>query len=399
MPAGPWWNNLETTFSQRPEGFELELLDKTRVTLTAALDVALRTGGALGVGALALPLGFHPLKLRQALADRDLYQTIAESGDPRIFFRQPQEHVVVQTRAPGWPHYEPDDGICQDLRFASAFEPLNPRHRKEFRRHAQNRIARARYWCHRDGPRPTIMAVHGFFADPYWLNEWFFQLPWLYRMGADVLLFTLPFHGERQTRFSPFSGHGFFAGGVTRINEAFAQAVHDFRVFVDYLCEQRGVQQVGVTGVSLGGLTAALLAAVEPRLSFAIPNVPVTTIADLVLEWQPLGTALRALLALTGYSIRDLRHVLAVSCPLTYPPLLSRDRLMIIGGVGDRLAPPKHSRLLWDHWKRCRIHWFPGSHVIHLDRGEYLKQIARFLGEIGFFEEKWQTPWKRHLRA
>jgi hypothetical protein len=57
---------------------------------------------------------------------------------------------------------------------------------------------------------------------------------------------------------------------------------------------------------------------------------------------------------------------------------------MIIGGVGDRMAPPKHSRLLWDHWDRCRIHWFPGNHLIHLDRGDYLDQMHRFLREIDF---------------
>ena len=61
---------------------------------------------------------------------------------------------------------------------------------------------------------------------------------------------------------------------------------------------------------------------------------------------------------------------------------------MIVGGVGDRLAPPKHSRLLWDHWDRCRIHWFPGSHILQLDRGNYLRQMARFLNEIGFIRRE-----------
>jgi len=56
---------------------------------------------------------------------------------------------------------------------------------------------------------------------------------------------------------------------------------------------------------------------------------------------------------------------------------------MIIGGVGDRMAPPKHSRLLWD---RCRIHWFPGNHLLHLDRGEYLEQMLRFMRELEFLD-------------
>ena len=76
-----------------------------------------------------------------------------------------------------------------------------------------------------------------------------------------------------------------------------------------------------------------------------------------------------------------------MSCPLSYPPVLPPERLMIVGGAGDRLAPPKHSRLLWDHWKRCRIYWFPGSHSIHLDRGKYLTEMARFMVQIGFLPQ------------
>jgi hypothetical protein len=82
--------------------------------------------------------------------------------------------------------------------------------------------------------------------------------------------------------------------------------------------------------------------------------------------------------------VRDARHTTAVHCPLTWQPKLPREKLMIIGGAGDRLAPPKHSRLLWDHWDRCRIHWFPGNHVIHLDQGKYLKEMASFLRQTGF---------------
>ena len=218
-------------------------------------------------------------------------------------------------------------------------------------------------------------------------NEWFFALPWFYRTRCDIILFTLPFHGPRQTRFSPFSGHGFFAGGPSRINEAVAQSVFDFRIMLDWLQRERGVDQLGVTGLSLGGFIASMLASVEDRLAFSIPNVPVVSFADLVLEWEPIGVMLRAALRTMRLELKDARRLTAVSCPLTYKPVLPSERLMIVGGVGDRLAPPKHSRLLWDHWDRCRIHWFPGSHIIHLDRGAYLIEMARFMAGLGFLKD------------
>ncbi|MGZ3424984.1 MAG: alpha/beta hydrolase family protein, partial [Polyangiales bacterium] len=224
-------------------------------------------------------------------------------------------------------------------------------------------------------------------ADLYHLNEWFFALPWLYARGCDVVCMTMPFHGRRQTRFSPFSGHGFFAGGLSRMNEAFAQAVLDVRVLMNWL-EKQGSPSIGVTGVSLGGFTSALLASVEPRLQFVIPNVPVTSIADLVLEWEPIGIAARATMKAFGQSVTDIRATLAPSSPLTWPALVPKERRFIIGGIADRLAPPKHSRLLWEHWDRCAIHWFPGSHLLHLDRGEYLTQTGRFLERVGFLKPR-----------
>ena len=388
MPKGSrWWEHLDHDFHRRPEPFQLALRDQLQVRATAASDVVIRTLGACLVGTTAMPLGYGRKKVEAALADRAFYGPMAESGDATRFFRAPPKRVHVRTKKVRFSRFRPaGDGVTHDLSFESPYIPANPREREPYLKHRSNRVAHMRHWRHADGPRPVIIAVHGFSADLALINEWFFALPWLYHMGFDVALFTLPFHGRRQTRFSPFSGHGFFAGGVNRINEAFGQAVHDFRIFVDHFEQELGASQVGVMGVSLGGFTTALLAAAEPRLKFAIPNVPVTSVADLVHEWEPIGTMVRLGLKAYGASIEDARHMLAVSCPLTYKPVIDRERLFVIGGVGDRLAPPKHSRLLWDHWDRCKIHWFPGSHLLHLDRGTYLRQVARFLRSIGFYD-------------
>ncbi len=385
-PLGPrWWDELDERFADASERFSLGARDRAAVAVGHATDVVLRTAAASLVATTALPLGFNPVTLYKSLGDRDFYGPMAESHDPTRFFKSAPRGVTITRKRARMPMFRPSDGVCEDVRFESPYEPVNPRLRKSYLANKNNRFAHARWWRHTDGPRPTIIAVHGFTADMYHLNEWFFALPWLYELGADVMLFTLPFHGARQGTMSPFSGHGFFAGGISHINEAFAQAVFDFRIFMNHLLEREGVPAVGVTGVSLGGFTSALLAAVEPRLAFSLPNVPVVSIADLVLEWEPVGTTMRAALASFGKSIKDARYMLAVSSPLTYKPVLPRERLMVIGGVADRLAPPKHSRLLWEHWGRCRLHWFPGSHIIHLDRGEYLRHTARFLRQNGFF--------------
>lgn len=384
MPLGRWWDHLTTNFHLEPEGFELDLVDQLRVRSTAAFDIGLRTFAASLVGSTALPLAFHPRAFRDGVGDAPMYQQLLDAGRGREFFVEAPEVEFRQRRASG-PAFRPEDGQVVDLTYDSPYVPFNPRVAPSYLKHKHNLRGSVRYWRH-DGPaRPTLVLIHGFVIDAYLLNQWLFQIRWFYeKLGLDVAVFTLPFHGRRQGRVSLFSGHLFFAGGFSWINEAFRQAVMDFRALLNYLRHERGVEQVGVSGISLGGYTTALLASVEPDLAFAIPNVPVVSIPDLALEWEPVGTFCRMGLAATGNSIRDIRHMMAIHCALSYEPLLRPDQLMIVGGVGDRLAPPKHARLLWDHWGRPNIHWFPGNHIIHLDQGGYLRHIARFLDRIDF---------------
>ncbi len=388
MPPGHWWEHLDRDFARQREAFDLAFSDRLQIGAAAAFDRVVRSIFATFVSSTAIPVGYNLLALRRAMRESGFYAEIAQSGDRTRFFKDPPSGVPVRVKKGRWfPRFEPKDGVCEVVRFDSPFEPVHPAQHESYLRHRDNRVAAARMIRHLDGPRPTLVAIHGFTAEGYLLNEWFFALPWFYRMGCDIVLFTLPFHGPRQTRFSPFSGHGFFAGGPSRTNEAIAQSVFDFRILLDWLQRERGVEQVGVTGLSLGGFIASMLASVENRLAFSLPNVPIISLADLVLEWQPVGTLMRAALATVRMDLADARRLTAVSCPLTYPPVLPQERLMIVAGAGDRLAPPKHSRLLWDHWERCRIHWFPGSHSLHLDRGAYLVEMARFMVERGFLPD------------
>lgn len=383
MPAQPWWDNLEPNFHKFPDDFYLDLPTQLLVDATAGVDVLLRTGMASMVAALALPMGFSPAQLKKDNANRRFYEEFAECGDPARFFQAPPAGVAVKESAAGSLAFAPEDGECRLLSFTSPFTAVNPKLRDDYAALRRNGTAWAQHWRHHDGPHPTIIVIHGFLADPYWVNSRFLALPWFYRQGYDILLYTLPHHGRRREVMAPFSGHGYFAHGVSHVNESMAHAIHDLRIFIDYLRE-RGVPKIGITGISLGGYTTALAASVVDGLDFAIPNVPVVSMADLIFQWFPASFAVKSGLRLAGISVQDARHTLAVHSPLTWRPKLPRERLMIIGGAGDRLAPPKQARLLWDHWDRCHMHWFPGNHVIHLDQGRYLKEMLAFMRGIGF---------------
>ena len=142
LPQGPWWENLENNFWARPEGFELGRWDRLRVSATAAFDVASRTLAASAIGALAMPLGFHPVNLRADFKDADLYRDLALRGDPAGFFRPPPKDVQVRREPPLGPHFRPPEGTCADISFESPFEPMNPRIAKKYVSHRGNARAR-----------------------------------------------------------------------------------------------------------------------------------------------------------------------------------------------------------------------------------------------------------------
>jgi pimeloyl-ACP methyl ester carboxylesterase len=352
------------------------------VAAAAGLDVGLRTLGAGAVAAAMLPSLLRGPELRRTLATLDLYRELASHHDATRTFLPPQgvPNVELVRREAAMTRWLP--GTVDLLRFGSTYVPRNPAARAAYSRVARNSTSWAQHWRHDDGPRPTVVVVHGFMASPYWFNKMFFSLPWWYANGYDLLLVTLPFHGRR-ARPGQYSGAGLFGGGPSRLIEALLHAVHDLRSWIDHL-ELSGVHQVGMTGLSLGGYLTSVMAAVDERLHFAIPNAPVTDLSDLTNSWAPMGPMVQTMLQREGVSMEDFSGAMAVHSPLNYPAKLDRDRLFIIAGLGDRLAPPEHAERLWEHWDRPRIHAFPGNHVLHVQRGAYLRRVGRFIRGTGF---------------
>jgi len=367
-----------------PPRSALSLRQRIVVDASALGDVALRTAAASMLTTVApaviANVMRHPGSERGNLA---FYAELAAEQDTAKSFPAPTDMPRISSRRANPVAEWLARGMVDDIWFDSSFRAINPAMRKQWSRLSANNIVHAQHWRHDDGPRPTLSVIHGFMGSSYLLNGLFFTLPWYYRSGYDVLLYTLPFHGRRAEKLSPFSGFGYFASGLSGFAESMAQAVHDFRSVVDYL-RQTGVERVALTGISLGGYTSALLATVEDRLEAVIPNCPVVSPAKLFDEWFPANELVRLGLWLTSIDRDELDAGMAYHCPLNYQPVIPKDRRMIITGLGDRMAPPDHAVTLWEHWDRCRLHWFPGNHVMHISQLDYLRRMTPFLHSFMF---------------
>ncbi len=362
------------------------LSPRQRMVLEAAAigDLALRTWVASVLSTTVTP-AVIATSVRSG-SERDnlrFYAELAADRDPAKSFPAPTEPPRVSSRPANRLARSMARGRVENISFPSSFRAINPAMRERWSSWTSNNIVHAQHWRHDDGPHPTLCVIHGFMGSSYLANGRFFTLPWYYRSGYDVLMYTLPFHGPRAERLSPFSGFGYFAGGLCGFAEAMAQAVHDFRSIVDHL-RHSGVDRIALTGISLGGYTAALVASVEDRLEAVIPNCPVVTPATMFDEWFPANKLMGLGLRLSNIGRDELAAGLAYHCPLNYRPLVPKNRRMIITGLGDRMAPPDQAVKLWQHWDRCALHWFPGSHVLHVSQLDYLRRMTPFLQDFMF---------------
>jgi pimeloyl-ACP methyl ester carboxylesterase len=266
-----------------------------------------------------------------------------------------------------------------DLSFESTYRPFLPDYREEHARYAENLTVHARWFRHppNGAPRPVAVCIHGWGGGSYWLEERAFVVPYLVRMGMDVVLVQLPFHGERAPRQAPRSGALFPSAHVVRTNEAFGQAIHDLRALAARL-RARGAPSIGVMGMSLGGYTTALWASLDDSLAFAIPIIPAVSMSDLM--WRHgRETPARRRAERLGISQDLLDAVFEVHSPLTRPARLEARRLLIVAGEGDRITPPDQARALWRHWGEPAQHWFPGGHLAQVGRGDAFRRIRQHI--------------------
>lgn len=369
-----------------PQREDLTFRQRAIVDSAAVADVVLRTGIASLLAVTMLPTLFGGLRREQSRAEREqlqFYAELANGHDPAQSFPAPTEAPRVASRTANPIAEYIAKGRVSNIRFDSSFQAINPALRERCRGFERNNVVHAQHWRHDDGPHPTLCLIHGFMGSPYLFNGLFFSLPWFYRSGYDVLLYTMPFHGPRAEKGSPFSGYGFFASGFSGFAEAMAQSVHDFRSILDYL-EFTGVDRIALTGMSLGGYTSALIASVDDRIQAVIPNVPVVAPDQTVDEWFPANNVVRLRNLLSRTDSELAKAATQYSSPLNYPPLVPKDRRLIITGLGDRLAPPEQAETLWEHWDRCAFHWFPGNHILHVSQPDYLRRMTRFMRDFMF---------------
>lgn len=263
-----------------------------------------------------------------------------------------------------------------DLSWSSDYQPFDSSMLERFARHAENRVAAARGFFGPE-PRPVALLIHGYMAGQYDLEQRVWPIEWLDRIGLDAVLPVLPFHAVRGSARRLGQPPPFPGSDPRLSNEGFRQAMGDLRDLVAWLLE-RGHPSVGVMGMSLGGYTTSLLATVEAQLAFAVPIIPLASLADFARDQGRLGSSPHE----TELEHRALDDAHRVVSPLARPPLVARERMLVVAARADRITPVAHARRIAHHFGAPMESWH-GGHLLQFGRAEKFRRIGRLLDELG----------------
>jgi hypothetical protein len=248
-------------------------------------------------------------------------------------------------------------GPLEHLTFSSEYEPHDPEIHAEYLSVERNRTAHVYLWRHRDGPRPTLVCIHGYGMGRVGFDARAFEIRRIHdALGIDVAAVVLPLHGPRA--MFRRSGAGFLDGHPLWTNAAFTQAVWDLRRLCGWL-RAEGAPTLGVYGMSLGAM------------------IPVASLSELI--WRQLGEGQRRTAEAAGLSQETFEHAWAPHAPLGLEPQVPWPGRLVVAGCADRIVPPAQPQALWEHWGRPAIHWFPGTHTAWTGRAALRDRIESHL--------------------
>jgi len=227
-------------------------------------------------------------------------------------------------------------------------------------------------------PDQCLVYVHGWLEPGSWIEETTLFRKWGKELDADLLHVALPFHGKRCPPSALFSGEFFWTADLVRSIEGVRQAVCDVRALMAWLRKQ-GYKRVGITGISLGGAIAMMLACIEPSPDFIIPIIAHLELEDAI-ESAPILWRMKSDLERFGVHSAKRRELFTRLGLSHFVPMLSPEKQLWIEAREDLYIDARLVEKQWNEWKQPQILWIHGGHItfpLHLDT--ITKRIASFL--------------------
>jgi dienelactone hydrolase len=207
------------------------------------------------------------------------------------------------------------------------------------------------------GKRPAVIVLHILGGD-FALARLFCHS--LNQGGTTALFLKMPYYGPRR---EPGVNRRMIAEDPAETVAGMTQAVLDIRRAAAFLASRDDVdsEQLGILGVSLGGITAALAAEAEPRLTNVCLLLAGGDFPKIAAESAEFKKQREKFLA-SGKDPTGLLAGVKQVDPLTYAELLRDRRVLMLNAKSDEVIPKACTEALWIGAGKPEIVWLTGGH-------------------------------------
>jgi dienelactone hydrolase len=224
--------------------------------------------------------------------------------------------------------------------------------------HAANNTVHCEYFQPRcPGKRPAVIVLHILGGD-FPLSRLFCNA--LAQRGVAALFVKMPYYGPRR---EPGVSRKMISPDPRETMEGMTQAILDIRRATAWLAARPEVddQELGVFGISLGGITSSLAAGVEPRLQNVCTLLAGGDISRVAWEARELRDVRDKWLAGGGTKEQFFETMLPID-PVTHAAAARGKRILMLNAADDELIPRECTDSLWKAFGEPEIHYYSGGH-------------------------------------
>jgi dienelactone hydrolase len=227
-------------------------------------------------------------------------------------------------------------------------------------KYESNNTVHCEYYCPTTpGKHPACIVLHILGGD-FPLARTFATA--LAHRGVASLFVIMPYYGPRRP---PDANVRMISGDPQKTVDGMTQAVKDIRFGAAWLAAQPEVDQnqIGVFGISLGGITAALAGAAEPRFHKICPVLAGGSIASVIWDsTEPHAIDARKRWLAGGGTRDSLVELLKTVDPACYGDCVHGRKILMLNASHDEVIPKKCTEALWQAFGRPQIYWYNAGH-------------------------------------
>jgi dienelactone hydrolase len=224
--------------------------------------------------------------------------------------------------------------------------------------HPANNTVHAEYFRPlREGKHPGVVMLHILGGD-FDLSRLFCRQ--LAHHGVAAMFVVLPYYGPRREPGSPVR---MVSADPRETVAGMRQAILDVRRAAAWLAARSEIEagELGVCGISLGGITGALAMAVEPRFSKACLLLAGGDLAQVSWDRPELARVRRAWLA-QGRTKDEFFAIAGQIDPVRYGGRINGRKVLMLNAEHDEVIPRTCTESLWRAFGEPEIVWFECGH-------------------------------------